>query len=140
MYLNGGLAHRPRGPCAVDLCEPACADRLARVQHVDRPGGVPQDAHRALDQGQTFGEQVRDRLIRADRLAVLLTDFRIITGQRVRTAGRADQVRRRGSQRECQPALSGVGVQIADCGCRSVDIRRGPGQVDRIAGSAHIDG
>src|SRR5271163_1053292 len=100
VYLNGGLAHRPRGPRAVDLCKPAGADRLGWVQLVDRPGGVPQDAHRALDQCQTFGEQVCDGLVRADRLAILLTDFRVITRQRVRTAGRADQVRRRGSRSE----------------------------------------
>src|SRR5271154_5398493 len=44
VYLNGGLAPRPRGPRAVDLCEPASADSLGWVPLVDRPGGVPQRA------------------------------------------------------------------------------------------------
>src|SRR6201992_1105900 len=56
VYLNSGLAHRPRGSRAVDLGEPAGSDRLGWVQLVDRPGGVPHDAHRALDQRQAFGD------------------------------------------------------------------------------------
>ena len=140
VHLNRGLAHRPRGARAVDLCEPAGPDRLGRVQLVDRPGGVPQDAHRTLDQGQAFGQQVRDGLVRADRLAVLLTDFRVVAGQRVRTARRSDQVGRRGRQRERQPSLGGIGVQIADGGCRSAELGSGSGQVDGVAGSAHVGG
>ena len=134
VYLDRGLAYGPRGARAVDLREASGADRLGRVQLVDRPGSVPQDADRAFDQSQAFGQQVRDGLVGADRLAILLTDFRVLAGQAVRSACRTDQVGRCGRQREGEPALGGVGVEIADGGEVVADVGSGSRQVDGVTG------
>jgi hypothetical protein len=108
VHLDGGLAHRSRGARAVDLRHSGGADRLGRRQLVNRPGGMSQHTDRTLDQRQAFREQVRDGLIRADRIAVLLADFRVLASQVVCTSGGSDQVRRRGGQGKRQPPFGVV--------------------------------
>ena len=82
-----------------DLRDPggAPAPRPGR-QLVHRPRGVPQDADRTLDQGEAFGQQVGDRLVRADGPAVLLTDLRVLARRARARRGRAHQVRGGGDQ------------------------------------------
>jgi len=94
---------------------------------------MAQDTHRTLDQGKAFGEQVRDGLIRPDRLAVLFADLRVVAGDRLCAAGDSDEVRRSGDQREGQPARGDVGAHLTECRRRSHDVRFGPGQVGASA-------
>ena len=51
-----------------------------------------------------------DSLVGADRIPVLLADFRVVASEGVGAPGRADQVGRRGGQGECQPPVGDIGV------------------------------
>jgi hypothetical protein len=90
-----------RAARAVDLRDLRGPDRPRRRQRVGGPGRVPQHAHRAFDQREALGQRMRDGLVGPDRLAVLAADLRVI--ERVRAAGRAEQVRGRDDQGQRAP-------------------------------------
>jgi hypothetical protein len=129
VYLHGGLADVPGGARAVHLGDLGGADRLGGEQLVDAPGRVAQDAYRALDQGEALGQRMGHGLVRPDRLPVLRADLRVVPRQRVRTASRPHQVRRRDDQGQRQPAPGVRTGQLAGRLERAEDFGAAPGQV-----------
>ena len=130
VHLDGGLTDGAGRLGAVHLGDPGRLQRLGRPQLVDGPGGVAQDRLRPLDERQALGQQVRDRLVGPDGVAVLLADLGVLDCQGVRAASRADQLGGRGDDREGLPAGRVRGGDLPGRLERAAERRGDPGEVD----------
>jgi hypothetical protein len=127
--LDGGLADRQGGVSGIGLGDPRGVQRRSGTALVHRPGGIPEDRHRPLDQRQAFGEQVRDSLVRPDGMAVLGADLGVVQREGVRATRRADHFGGRDDHRERLPPQGVRGRDLARRLQRAVHRGHEAGQV-----------